>query len=105
MWSGFSSEIETTEPPVCSIVLSLSHVERLLIRDLNTFMPCCSTWLSTVACGAASHLRLKLLQRLHCSYGGRGRMWSGFSSEIETLSGAALPLPGGTPSHVERLLI
>ncbi len=37
-----------------------------------------------VACGAASHLRLKL--RVLCRSNGLaiGRMWSGFSSEIET---------------------
>src|SRR6266851_1031593 len=38
----------------------------------------------TVACGAASHLRLKLSQALVERFELLRRMWSGFSSEIET---------------------
>src|SRR6266566_885019 len=37
-----------------------------------------------VACGAASHLRLKLYPITSCECGQACRMWSGFSSEIET---------------------
>ncbi len=101
MWSGFSSEIETRScRPSGGLV-------------------------AVVACGAASHLRLK---RLLCGASAGvnlGRMWSGFSSEIETeghsrvfevACGAAshlrlklvsnhTPIPGPRQSHVERLLI
>ncbi len=60
MWSGFSSEIETGAGrgggPLCF-------------------------W---VACGAASHLRLKPPDRAARGEDCLGRMWSGFSSEIET---------------------
>src|SRR6266487_1936918 len=105
MWSGFSSEIETT--------LKLQ-------RKPNK---CC------VACGAASRLRLKQLTR-HSRRNEEGsRMWSGFSSEIETgafpypsgvryvvACGAAsrlrlkqagwiLIIRNGSASHVERLLV
>src|SRR6266568_622826 len=60
MWSGFSSEIET---------VPLTY---------------CYTRKSEVACGAASHLRLKHLLLCRCSNLIPRRMWSGFSSEIET---------------------
>ncbi len=57
-----------------------------------------------VACGAASHLRLKpgLIEASHESI--IGRMWSGFSSEIETV---IIPpdVMQDVTSHVERLLI
>ncbi len=80
MWSGFSSEIETG-----NYQATYSGSDE-------------------VACGAASHLRLKRLQQ-ELLYGvGLRRMWSGFSSEIETL----LWYPRSThryESHVERLLI
>ncbi len=80
MWSGFSSEIETQEGG----------------RD-NVF-------LIPVACGAASHLRLKRNKGRRLRRVLQGRMWSGFSSEIETR--AALPYAwANSKSHVERLLI
>ncbi len=60
MWSGFSSEIETGNMP------GESQEKHL------------------VACGAASHLRLKLITNLSNLRNLCGRMWSGFSSEIET---------------------
>ncbi len=62
MWSGFSSEIET-------------HVDN---RDVKPRL--------SVACGAASHLRLKLAMLKGCQGKVARRMWSGFSSEIETCS-------------------
>jgi len=61
MWSGFSSEIETTCPA----------------RRGHTLL-----W---VACGAASRLRLKLATFLRSGRVLLCRMWSGFSSEIETM--------------------
>ncbi len=81
-----------------------------------------------VACGAASHLRLKRrvrvcfpcarLRRMWSGFSseietpgvvsqqwpGDSRMWSGFSSEIETPTRHVNKLPRIT-SHVERLLI
>ncbi len=81
-----------------------------------------------VACGAASRLRLKRLidmifgsQRVRRMWSGfsseietrltlsrvtvtRRRMWSGFSSEIETYEDE-LRLSASIPSHVERLLV
>src|SRR6266567_3687602 len=41
--------------------------------------------IGTVACGAASRLRLKHASNTLCRDDKKGRMWSGFSSEIETL--------------------
>src|SRR6266851_5201864 len=60
MWSGFSSEIET--------------------KQNSTRKKYCSC----VACGAASHLRLKRFIRKVLGSTKYRRMWSGFSSEIET---------------------
>src|SRR5216683_2813266 len=60
MWSGFSSEIETE----FQRYFTIDHLK--------------------VACGAASHLRLKLIEALIDYIQKQGRMWSGFSSEIET---------------------
>ena len=45
-----------------------------------------------VACGAASHLRLKLREDPAIDDARQRRMWSGFSSEIETTR-RLLPLP------------
>ncbi len=57
-----------------------------------------------VACGAASHLRLKRIDGSAELADCARRMWSGFSSEIET--GDIIDLaPAFAPSHVERLLI
>src|SRR6266567_183058 len=39
-----------------------------------------------VACGAASHLRLKPCSFHRMSTQSQSRLWSGFSSEIETIS-------------------
>src|SRR6266851_3089805 len=81
MWSGFSSEIET----------------QTLRAGLATGQ--------LVACGAASHLRLKP-HLGYCPLTKDGsRMWSGFSSEIETgcLSSPAQLLRGvacGAASHL-----
>ncbi len=81
-----------------------------------------------VACGAASHLRLKLREYILRFLIFGSRMWSGFSSEIETLSRHAIigmsgrrmwsgfsseiettnvqcGSTGALRSHVERLLI
>src|SRR5216683_758354 len=60
MWSGFSSEIET-------IIDQAAVIEE-----------------DAVACGAASHLRLKPLMSAPPADTTLCRMWSGFSSEIET---------------------
>src|SRR5216683_982269 len=66
MWSGFSSEIETG-----------------IQGDTSPQVP-------PVACGAASHLRLKLREYILRFLIFGSRMWSGFSSEIETLSRHAI---------------
>src|SRR5216683_3232150 len=66
MWSGFSSEIETG-----------------IQGDTSPQVP-------PVACGAASHLRLKHGGARGPGGGNNSRMWSGFSSEIETLSRHAI---------------
>src|SRR5260370_26126723 len=50
----------------------------------------------SVACGAASHLRLKQEIIYHIGREGEGRMWSGFSSEIETP-----PFSLSTPKHTK----
>ncbi len=60
MWSGFSSEIETDD-------------------DSNV-----AANSGGVACGAASHLRLKPINSPVTQQLIKCRMWSGFSSEIET---------------------
>src|SRR6266699_748215 len=81
MWSGFSSEIETG-----NYQATYSGSDE-------------------VACGAASHLRLKRLQQ-ELLYGvGLRRMWSGFSSEIETVLWGKSHLPTtkvacGAASHL-----
>ncbi len=64
MWSGFSSEIETIANPNYEDVID------------------------KVACGAASHLRLKHIDKSENLVSSVRRMWSGFSSEIETLCSA-----------------
>ncbi len=59
---------------------------------------------SKVACGAASHLRLKFPRNQRATWWARRRMWSGFSSEIEII-GLLLVSISDERSHVERLLI
>src|SRR6266851_2572073 len=59
MWSGFSSEIE---------------IQRQTTSRCNGV---------SVACGAASHLRLKSIDQAAKGLQVWCRMWSGFSSEIE----------------------
>ncbi len=80
MWSGFSSEIETKWEGRVELTQGV------------------------VACGAASHLRLKPIAERQHHRQHAGRMWSGFSSEIETSGLLGIGL-GGIKSHVERLLI
>src|SRR6266567_2930109 len=105
MWSGFSSEIETsisvTVPSETSQVAcgAASHLRLKLCYPRLHFLIALS-----VACGAASHLRLKLCLNRASNRDGHSRMWSGFSSEIETNTSAAVTV-NTTVSHVERLLI
>src|SRR5713101_50136 len=105
MWSGFSSEIETklldSDINYENVVAcgAASHL-RLKHEDIED----AAALVHVVACGAASHLRLKLFAfQVQKSRQG-SRMWSGFSSEIET-DNVLAPFPLDRKSHVERLLI
>ncbi len=128
MWSGFSSEIET--PTKCSqstahCSVACGAASHLRLKHEHVHVGKLPT---DVACGAASHLRLKQLidvwegqchvsrmwsgfsseietvSRLWTGWARRGRMWSGFSSEIETPNVGG-DRDGPSMSHVERLLI
>src|SRR5216683_116001 len=86
MWSGFSSEIETPLAIIYAyapVVVACGAASHLRLKPPLT--PLIIQSFHCVACGAASHLRLKLLSRLRLLQMSHGRMWSGFSSEIETL--------------------
>ncbi len=129
MWSGFSSEIETHTPPTAEHLAQQCRMWSGFSSEIETRPLCtCVAHVYPVACGAASHLRLKLVfwgcgdayyqSRMWSGFSSeietmrRGvtpsmttcRMWSGFSSEIETLKKDVAGLPVFV-SHVERLLI
>src|SRR6266568_1585233 len=113
MWSGFSSEIETNSKMNRGIAFdsvacgATSHLRLKLgasspIKALHLVACGAASHLrlkrtcyvdisssSEVACGAASHLRLKprMIGLIYSS--NSCRMWSGFSSEIETVLGLA----------------
>src|SRR6266699_796614 len=105
MWSGFSSEIETRDAhprmgrPRQVACGAASHLR------LKQWQALSARSQIIVACGAASHLRLKpVVLIMRASLHTLRRMWSGFSSEIETYhfrhDGRYC-----LKSHVERLLI
>ncbi len=104
MWSGFSSEIETrftcylaTRP----LFVACGAASRLRLKPAWQLWDC---WCCGVACGAASRLRLKHRMTNGGMAASGGRMWSGFSSEIET-SRSHKPEERRGKSHVERLLV
>ncbi len=84
MWSGFSSEIETSLPKSGDpdwYKVACGAASRLRLKQ--------DGWPQyiirvNVACGAASRLRLKRYTGYKPQAVIDGRMWSGFSSEIET---------------------
>src|SRR6266487_4689692 len=84
MWSGFSSEIETHHLHIIphDVVVACGAASRLRLKRLSIFS--CGP-AGEVACGAASRLRLKLATFLRSGRVLLCRMWSGFSSEIETM--------------------
>src|SRR6266700_3338824 len=85
MWSGFSSEIETQLPYSSSSALccvacgAASHLRLKHVEAARKVLGSID-----VACGAASHLRLKRRASLSYRVSRLSRMWSGFSSEIVT---------------------
>src|SRR5229473_1781016 len=84
MWSGFSSEIETSccqRGGMTVYRVACGAASHLRLKQRNESPG--NTGL-LVACGAASHLRLKLPVWVWGIVIVAGRMWSGFSSEIET---------------------
>src|SRR6266487_4394783 len=128
MWSGFSSEIETAawhpvvsgltivacgaasrlrlkrgnySPQAAERIVACGAASRLRLKQPDDALILLAFW---VACGAASRLRLKHDFPQTQLKTQRSRMWSGFSSEIETklsgLSNCVVPR-----SHVERLLV
>src|SRR6266851_5062515 len=129
MWSGFSSEIETLETMILDWTLTrvaCGAASRLRLKQIShrcdraAFVVACGAAsrlrlklialirakavLPDVACGAASRLRLKLRTVTWMAQIRQSRMWSGFSSEIETYSCLIIEYVLPT-SHVERLLV
>src|SRR6266567_8865724 len=108
MWSGFSSEIETVNSRAGAIPtrhVACGAASRLRLKrfsdtglDIDEQVACGAASRlrlkpmevrraqpeREVACGAASRLRLKLCHKLCYGHTCISRMWSGFSSEIET---------------------
>ncbi len=84
MWSGFSSEIETIasiDHTLYIILVACGAASHLRLKQVHTYK-IAVRW--DVACGAASHLRLKPRFYPYNLTIPHSRMWSGFSSEIET---------------------